>query len=200
MRQIAFFDFDGTITYKDSLLEIAKYQKGKIAWLIGMLVLLPRLIAMKLKLIPNAVMKEHYLTYFFGGISVNRFQEMCAEFQKACFTKLIRPAAITEIRRHQQNGTPVVLVSASPENWLKGWCRENNITCIATRLQVENGSITGKIDGKNCYGPEKVNRIKELYKLDTYDQIFCYGDSGGDREMLQIATEAHYKPFRKLLK
>ncbi len=197
MRQIAFFDFDGTVTYKDTLLEIAKYYKGKAAWAAGMLVLSPWLVAMKLKLVSNTKIKERYLHYFFGGIAADTYQKMCDDFQAEKLPLLIRPAALAEIRKHQENGTPVVLVSASPENWLKAWCAANNITCIATRLEIREGVVTGKIAGKNCYGPEKVRRIRELYDLGDYDRVFCYGDSGGDRELLQIADEAHYKPFRQ---
>lgn len=196
MRQIAFFDFDGTITYKDTLLEIVKYYKGKPAWMAGMLLLSPGLIAMKLKLASNTRTKERYLRHFFGGMRLEDFQNICDAFQRERFASLIRPAALEAIRHHQQNDTPVVLVSASAENWLKGWCAANNITCIATRLEIRNGVVTGKIDGNNCHGPEKVKRIRELYDLGAYEKVFCYGDSGGDRQLLQIADEAHYKPFR----
>lgn len=196
MRQIAFFDFDGTITYKDTLLEIAKFHKGKAAWLVGMLLLSPLLIGMKLKLVNNTRMKERYLSFFFGGISVEDFQILCEAFVQQKIPALLRPGALAEIKKHQDAGTPVVLVSASPENWLKSWCAANNITCIATRLAVKDGLITGTIDGHNCFGPEKVRRIRELYDLSDFQQIFCYGDSSGDRELLEIATSPHYKPFR----
>ncbi len=196
MRQIAFFDFDGTITYKDTLLEIAKFHKGKAAWLVGMLLLSPLLIGMKLKLVNNTRMKERYLSFFFGGISVEDFQILCEAFVQQKIPALLRPGALAEIKKHQDAGTPVVLVSASPENWLKSWCAANNITCIATRLAVKDGLITGTIDGNNCFGPEKVRRIRELYDLSDFQQIFCYGDSSGDRELLEIATSPHYKPFR----
>ncbi len=196
VRQIAFFDFDGTVTYKDTLLEIAKYYKGKAAWLAGMLQLSPGLVAMKLRLLSNTAVKEQYLRRFFGGMRLNDFQQMCDAFQSDCYGRLIRPAALEAIQRHQRHNTPVVLVSASPENWLKGWCANNNITCIATRLEINEGIVTGKIAGQNCYGPEKVRRIQELYRLEEYDRVYCYGDSSGDRELLQIAHEPHYKPFR----
>lgn len=196
MRQIAFFDFDGTVTYRDTLLEIVKFSKGKTAWLAGMLLLLPWLVGMKLKLVSNARTKERYLSFFFGGMGAGDFQQICDTFQKEKLPSLIRPGALAAIRRHQENKVPVVFVSASPENWLKGWCASNDITCIATRLELQNGVVTGKIAGNNCYGPEKVRRIRERYDLGEYDLVYCYGDSGGDKEMLEIADEPHYKPFR----
>ncbi|MBX3238799.1 MAG: HAD-IB family hydrolase [Chitinophagaceae bacterium] len=196
MRKIAFFDFDGTITYKDTLLEIVRFNKGDMAWALGMMSLSPWLVAMKLKLTPNDVIKQKYLTRFFGGTREEVFKQVCDDFVSQKLPPLIRPLAMEEIKKHQRNQTEVVVVSASPEDWLKGWCRTNDIVCIGTRLEKKNGFITGRIEGKNCYGPEKVNRIRQLYNLDEYDEIFSYGDSGGDREMLALANFSHYKPFR----
>ena len=48
---------------------------------------------------------------------------------------------------------------------------------------------------KNCYGIEKVNRINEVINLKEYLNIYAYGDSNGDKQMLKIATHAYYKYF-----
>ena len=57
--------------------------------------------------------------------------------------------------------------------------------------------ITGNLISKNCYGPEKVTRILESYDLLKYDYIYAYGNSRGDYEMLELANEKFYKPFRQ---
>jgi HAD superfamily phosphoserine phosphatase-like hydrolase len=89
----------------------------------------------------------------------------------------------------------VYLVSASAENWLAAWCQQLNIQLIATQLEINNGLVTGKILGHNCYGPEKVNRINAKIILHDYQQIHCYGDSSGDREMLALAHFPNYRLF-----
>jgi phosphoserine phosphatase len=61
---------------------------------------------------------------------------------------------------------------------------------------VKDGRLTGRFLTKNCYGQEKVNRIKELYPHREEYHLTAYGDSNGDRELLAFADEAHYKPFR----
>ena len=98
---------------------------------------------------------------------------------------------------HQLAGTVIVVVSASPENYIATWCREHQLDCIATRLEIAHGKITGNIDGMNCHGQEKVERIKRRYELSRFREIFAYGDSSGDKPMLQLANHAYYKPFRK---
>jgi HAD superfamily phosphoserine phosphatase-like hydrolase len=90
----------------------------------------------------------------------------------------------------------VAVVSASAENWVKPWCDKHNLICIGTKLQVKDNQLTGKILGKNCHGPEKVCRIKENFNLSQFDEIIAYGDTAGDKEMLDMADLKHYKPFR----
>jgi phosphatidylglycerophosphatase C len=48
---------------------------------------------------------------------------------------------------------------------------------------------------RNCYGEEKVRRIKTSYNLDEFDHIYAYGDSEGDKAMLDLAHERYYKHF-----
>jgi phosphatidylglycerophosphatase C len=90
----------------------------------------------------------------------------------------------------------VVVVSASPENWLTEWCQELGVQCIATKMAVNDNRITGKILGRNCHGKEKVRRIREAINLDQYSTVYCYGDTPGDRYMLDLGTYKFYKPFR----
>ena len=82
------------------------------------------------------------------------------------------------------------------ECWLKPWCNENNLDLIATKLEIKNGIVTGNFLSKNCYGIEKANSVNEVYDLNDYDHIYAYGDSRGDKELLALADESFYKPFR----
>lgn len=195
-RSIAFLDFDGTITNKDSLLEFIKYSKGKAAFYFGFALHVPFAIAYKLKLFSNQRFKEMMLHYFYKNTSVDEFTKYCAGFSREILPSLIRPKAIKEINALKNAGVEVVIVSASPKYWLIHWCEELDVKCIATHLIVENNRITGKIDGINCYGEEKVTRIKLEYDLATFSSVYCYGDTPGDRPMLALGNIRFYKPFR----
>ncbi len=193
---IAFFDFDGTITTKDTLLEFIKYSKGKNAFYLGFLLHIPYLIAMKLKLISNQKTKEEVLSYFFGSMSLPKFEELCTDFATNKLPSLIRKDALTEIKKLQQKEIEIVIVSASPQNWITQWASLKKIQLIATKLELKNNRLTGKIEGNNCYGQEKVNRIKKKFQLSSYREIYAYGDSSGDEPMLQLAHHQYWKPFR----
>ena len=195
-RTIVFFDFDGTITSQDTLLEIIKFIKGKLRFYVGLLFLSPILIAFKLKLLPNYEAKQIFLSYFLKGIDKETFEEQCRYFATHLIPKLVREKALQKIQMHLAKRHEVVVVSASPENWVSLWCQQYNITCIATKLETKNGKITGRFLGKNCHGKEKVVRILKSFNLDGYTHILAYGDSTGDQEMLDLASESFYKPFR----
>jgi phosphatidylglycerophosphatase C len=124
------------------------------------------------------------------------FQENCNLFADKKLPGLIRPGALAEIRRLSECGFEVVVVSASAGNWIRKWTDSLSLRLISTQLEVKNGRITGKIEGKNCHGEQKVVCIKELWNLSEYKEIYVFGDSSGDLPMLALATRSFYKPFR----
>jgi len=193
---IIFFDFDGTITTDDSLIKFIHFAIGNIKTIWGMFLLSPILITYKLKLIPNYKAKQLMLSYFFKGMDEEKFQKVAEEYSLKHIDTILRPKAMEKIAWHKKQGHTIVVVSASIECWIKPWCDKNNLDLIATKLEIKDGIVTGKFLTKNCYGIEKVNRVKEAYNLSDYNHIYAYGDSRGDRELLALADESFYKPFR----
>ena len=195
-KTLAIFDFDGTITVHDTLLEFIRFYSGTFKFFIGFMLATPVIVLSKLKVVPNWRAKETVLTWFFKNESVDAFNTKGKYFWTTKTPPVIRPKALQEINQYLQSGARVIVVSASAENWVKPWCDAVGVECIATRLETVSGTLTGKIAGKNCYGPEKVQRIKETLDLREYQHIVVYGDSAGDREMLALGNEKYYKPFR----
>jgi HAD superfamily hydrolase (TIGR01490 family) len=195
-QRIAFFDFDGTITTKDTLLEFARYSKGKFRFYLGFFLTSPWMVAYKLKVISNQKAKEQFLRYFFRNCPLPEFMQLCENFAKDVIPGLIRTKAPGEISRLKEAGAQVVIVSASPENWIRPWADSMDVQLLATRLITKNGKITGAIEGRNCHGQEKVRRIEAAFTLTDFDEIYAYGDTSGDRPMLGLAHRSFYKPFR----
>jgi HAD superfamily hydrolase (TIGR01490 family) len=201
-RRIAFFDFDGTITTKDTLLVFIRYTKGRPRFLLGLLLTAPWLVAWKLKLISNSAAKQRLMRHFFGGQALDTFQQQCDTFAAETIPGLIRPKALAEITRLRELGATIVIVSASPDNWIRGFTGRIDAKPVATRLEVRKDPatgadvLTGRFEGANCHGEEKVRRIKAGWSLEDYDEIYAYGDSPGDIPMLGLATVSFYRPFR----
>ncbi len=195
-KSIAFFDFDGTITNRDTLLEFIRFAKGNARFLLGFLVHSPYIAAYKLKLISNQRAKEKVLKHFFGGMSQHHFNELAKKFSGDELPGLIRKGALEEIIKLKAEGTEVVVVSASPENWIRYWTDGLGLTLLASSLDVEDDKITGRLAGMNCHGKEKVRRILEKYDIGQFAVIHAYGDTTGDLPMLELAHVPHFKPFR----
>lgn len=195
MKRLAVFDFDGTLTSKDSFLAFIRYYKGVVPFYTGMLQLLPWLLAYKLKLYPNWKAKEKVLSHFFAHTAEDAFREKGRRFARELIPRMLRPKAKQALRRHQQEGDRIIVVSASAEPWLQAWCAAEGIELLATSLECREGKITGKLKGRNCYGPEKVERLKKHLPLENFEEIHVYGDSAGDRELLKLATHPNYRVF-----
>lgn len=195
-KRLVLFDFDGTITTKDTLLEFIRFYHGSAKFVAGFALHTPLLGMMFLKMIPNWRTKEKVLKWFFAGEDIETFNQKSEAFCREIVPGLVRPKALAEIKKHIQDGSTVVVVSASAENWVGPWCRSHQLNCLATQLETEDNRITGRIKGFNCYGGEKEKRIRSCYNLDDYEEIVAYGDSKGDMEMLALAHQQHYKPFR----
>jgi len=195
MTDIAFFDFDGTITTRDSLPCFIRYAVGRARFIFGMIVLCPFILGYKTGAVPHQLAKERVLRYFFKEWTTGPFQQAAENFCQAYLDSIVRREALERIAWHRTRGHRVTVVSATPELILNSWCERHGLELIGTRLITEQGRITGRIKGRNCRGPEKVRRIHEEYDISQYDTVYAYGDSAGDREMLDMADVAMYKRF-----
>ena len=153
--RIAFFDFDGTITTKDTMLEFIRYYKGDLHFYAGALFTSPFIFAYKAGLIKKIIAKQKFLGFYFKGLPIEAFEARCKAFSVEKLPALIRPKALEEIKKLQDAGVRIVIVSASAENWIKYWAAEKNIEVMGTRLAIENNRIAGTFDGENCYGNDK---------------------------------------------
>lgn len=193
MRKIVAFDFDGTLTTKDTLLAFVRYAKGKRAFWWGFLCHAHLLVLMKLGLYPNWRAKQRVFSYFFKGMEIEVFDRLCQQFAaSSCW--LLRPEGVRAVEQAGASGAEVLVVSASIDNWVQPFFPE--VKVIGTQIEVADSRLTGRFLTPNCYGQEKVNRILALYPDRQTYHLTAYGDSRGDRELLAFADEAHYKPFR----
>ena len=192
MRKIVAFDFDGTLTTKDTLLAFIRYAKGSTGFWLGFLRYSPQLVLMKLGLYPNYKAKQKVFAHFFKGMTLEAFDALCQRFASDN-RHLLRPQALEVLNKAISEGAEVVIVSASIDNWVQPFFAD--VTVLGTQIEVENGLLTGRFLTNNCYGQEKVNRILARYPNREDYHLTAYGDSRGDKELLTFADEPHYKVF-----
>lgn len=199
-RQLALFDFDGTLTRSDSLFGFVRSARGAVRLALGTLWTSPALLGHGVGLLSGGRAKERFLAHFFRGWSREALQRAGREFALGALARDIRPRGLARLRWHLDQGHKVALVTASAQEWVRPWAEQHQgLGVIATELAYDgDGNFTGAFAGANCKGREKVRRILATYAAEDYDLLHCYGDSASDRPMLGLADRRHrhYKPFR----
>lgn len=192
---LALFDFDGTITVKDTLLDFAKYVKGMPISILIFIRLIPAFILWKSGKLGNQGFKERFLTISFKGLSESHLCSKGNEYGQNRIPQLLRPKALERLDWHREQEHRIIIVSASTDVWLSEWCRFQGFELICSKLEFIDGICTGRLQGINCRGAEKVKRVQAEINTSDYRVIYAYGDSSGDKEMLEFADQKFFKPF-----
>lgn len=204
-KKVYLFDFDGTLTSADTLLEFIRYACGRRRFFIGFTLFSPLLVLMKLHLYPNYRAKQRLFAWYFKGMSIDNFDLVCRRFAHHN-QRLMRQKALDRLREIFHNNETLCVVSASIDNWVRPFfdniskASRSDFRVIGTEVEVDtDGVLTGRFRTHNCYGAEKVRRVLEAMpqlksNRDDFWVVAC-GDSRGDKELLEFADEAHFKPF-----
>lgn len=139
--------------------------------------------------------KEHLVRLLFKSQCVEPLREAGRE-HAAEILRWVRPAARQRIDWHKKRGDMLVMVSASLDLYLETVAEALGFDhLLCTRLSISHRVFDGALLGRNCRGPEKVNRLRDLLgNLSDFD-IHAYGDSAGDREMLDAVEHPYFRAF-----
>ncbi len=183
------FDFDGTLTVSDSFTAFLKWRAGAAAYYAEMIRLAPATISYLGKRDPGRL-KSAAIRAYLRGLPRKLLEDEAAEFASAFAPSMLRPDALKVWRRHRADGARMVIVSASPEPIVAPFARGLGADLlIASLISYDKDDRVGNgLLGRNCRGPEKVRRLKEHFGEDVH-LAAAYGDTDGDREMLEIAEQ-----------
>ncbi|WP_309643099.1 HAD-IB family hydrolase [Phenylobacterium sp.] len=189
------FDFDGTLTIRDSFTAFLKWRAGKRRYDQGMVRLAPAALAY-LGHRNRGRIKAAAVREFLAGASREEIENDARAFAEIMAPRLLRPDAVATWRRWRQRRAKLVIVTASPDIVVAPFARGLGADLlIGTALAFDDQDrATGAFSTANCRGPEKVRRLRETFGADLRLQA-AYGDTSGDREMLQIAEETGYRVF-----
>ncbi|MEJ2566396.1 MAG: HAD-IB family hydrolase [Gammaproteobacteria bacterium] len=181
------FDFDGTLTRRDTLLPFLRQVLGTKKLAISLLMELPWLAAYFGGALSNDKAKERLLRRTLGGVSSEELHEHGRQFAEHTIPKLLRAGMLRRLSQHLSLGHQCVLVTASPAIYTRPWAQAMGFAhVIATELAFDtDGNSTGYFLGGNCYGPIKAARLREI--MPAAVTLYAYGDSRGDRELLAVA-------------
>jgi HAD superfamily phosphoserine phosphatase-like hydrolase len=194
--RVAVFDVDGTLLRGDCLWLAARRSNGVMGQLLAAVAVLPWLIGWQLRLVSTGRFKQQTIAAFGVCGAVNRANAAGrGDWLLNELRGQLRPEALVRLRWHQQRGDRVLLCSASPRLLLQPLADWLGVELLCTELQHQQGQWLPKLASPNCKGPEKVRRLEQqLGPLDGLT-IEAYGDSNGDRKLLQVAALPHYRSF-----
>lgn len=196
-QEIVVFDFDGTITTKDTFALFLRYYAGTTAWAFNIILLLPIFAAYGLKIIDRNAVKAHVVRRFFKNATVEDLNARAETFAKNVIPPLIRPLAQKRLDARKKGPESLYICSASISPYLRAWGKDQNIhNILATELEQQDGVYTGEIEGWNIWGEGKTRRIYAEFPQESVIIKEAYGDSRGDQELLHAADVSYWQPFR----
>ena len=188
-RPIALFDFDGTLTVGDTLMPFLKYVAGAPRYYAKLALVSPVLGAYLAGCIRNDVAKQWVLKQYLAGYSMEALWALGTGFSASVVPAMLRPEGVERLRWHQALGHRCILVSASMDVYLDAWAKQAHFSeLICTTLERDTaGLVTGRIQGRNCHGDEKLRRWVAWQKGKREVPVYAYGDSSTDIALLRYA-------------
>lgn len=189
---LALFDFDGTITFKDTFTPFVRFAVSRARFAAGGVLLGPLVAGYELGLV-RATRLRSAISYL--GFRGRRSSEVAALGDRYAQTlsEAIRPKALARIEWHQSQGDQIAVVSASLSVYLRPWCTARGLDLISAELESREGVLTGSYAGGDCSGAEKARRVCARYDLAAYERVYAYGDTEEDRELLHLATNPYFR-------
>ena len=192
---VAVFDLDGTLTRGDTLAPFLRFVCGTWRFLALLPLALPAILGVVLG-VPRQRAKEWLLRVYLRGLPERTLVARGEAFAREILPGLLRPQAMEKLAWHQVRGHRCALLSASLGAYVEPWARAAGFDEVfCSGLEIRDGHVTGRIQGNNCEGEEKVRRLEAYYGDLTNLKIHGYGDAAGDRHFLARCVEAHYRPF-----
>ena len=196
---IAAFDFDGTLTKRDTLMPFLARGLGWPRLMLALVVCSPWLAAFALCLVSNHVAKQKLLLVTLKNRTTTETDNWTNRWLAHDFSGQLQSWTMARLAEHQKAGHCCVMVSASPDIYLKRVSQQLGFDALlCTEMAVMSGQLTGLMKTPNCHGEQKVLRLK-AWMAERYGAaaagavVHAYGDTSGDKPMLRLAAYAFYR-------
>jgi len=194
--EVAAFDLDGTLTRGGSEIYFLARLRGVVPVALAILHVLPGLV--RGALVAGAAAdeaKESLFSRLLTGLPVEEADRVAAGFAEQHLRRRLRPEMRDRLEWHRRRGHRVVIVSASPELYVRVVADLLGADgALATRLEVGGGLLTGRYEGQNCRGAEKYARLMGWMRSEgltgngaPQPVLWAYGNARGDLRLLHAA-------------
>ena len=193
MNNLILIDFDGTITSRDTtkvlliqLLLLRPWRIFRTAWFL-----------FKMIYSNDSNNKQDYkngaIGHLITGLTDYDMMHVLQQFSNKVKT-LYRSSMINKISKSIENGTSVLIVTASPSFVIRCCVSHLSVEVIGTEFQKNDSVYCGQLNGKACFGIEKVNKINLWLKDSDLDWSIteAWSDDFSDYHMLKMAKQRYW--------
>lgn len=188
-RGVAAFDFDGTISRRDTLGPFLARVAGLGAFLSTMAVRSPRFGAVVLGRTDRDAEKEAVIARLLGGRTAASIAAAGRVYADHLWNRRsFRPEMLARLAWHRAEGHDIVIVSASLDSYLIPLAPYLGVHHVMScSLETDDdGIVTGRLMGPNVRGTEKARRLQAWLGSEPAE-LWAYGDSSGDDDLLAMA-------------
>lgn len=190
IRRVAAFDFDGTITQRDTLAGFLSHVGGPRALTASMAAEANGLARGLRDDAERDAAKERVLGRVLAGRTEEEVTAAGLSYAKL-LPRRFRVDIAEKIRWHQRQSHELVIVSASLVYYLRPVAAELGFhDVLGVEMEVgPDGRLTGKLAGANVRAAEKERRLRAWLGTDHDGglELWAYGNSSGDDHLLAMA-------------
>ena len=192
MPDLALFDFDGTLTTRETFPDFMRYAVPRWRLLAGGALLAPVVFGYRRGWVAGNPTRASIVQVGLRGVQARCLRAQGEAFAREVLPGLLRPEAMEKLAWHRARGDRIVVVSGGLDVYLAPWCAAQGLELACSVLAERGGRITGYA-GAQCVGEEKVRRIRALCDPQAYAAIHAYGDTHEDMAMLAMAQYRTYR-------
>lgn len=193
MSGAAIFDLDRTLTKRGTWGRFLSFaNSGHPSFLLRAPALAAQAVSYKFGFATRTSVKEKSIALYLSKHSRPHLEEAAEDFAEREIREGLRPKALSVIEKHRANGDVLTIATAAADLVALPIARRLGIDrVICTRLRwKENGSLDSRLDGPNCYGADKLARLRENWGAEhSYSPVTAYSDHITDLELLLWADK-----------
>lgn len=190
LKALALFDFDGTLYPHDSFTGFIFHALPKRHIMKRGIPMIPWILAYYANLYPAHKMRPRLYKSMFKHISNIQIQNTIAPYIQKVI-KQLDPLLLQQLQQHIALQHDVVIVSATIDLYLKDLAEQLGIAFICSEVEIRDDILTGAYVTADCSNNQKSLRVQQLFNLSQYQQVYAYGNSIEDLDMLSLAHQAY---------
>ncbi|HFC00969.1 MAG TPA: haloacid dehalogenase-like hydrolase [Phaeodactylibacter sp.] len=194
-KELIVFNFNKTITRRNSMFEFIRFTHGSFSLYFYLVLFSPVFLLSKIGLVSRKKRNELLMRYLYKGESVFMLTTWGEQFCMARYNSFLRPDALDIIRQLKKKQKHIIVISESAKIWVEPFTKKLGLELIATDWEYKEGKFTGRFLTHNCCGKEKATRLKAYLNINEFQKLIVYGNSSRDKFLYKLADIHYHKYF-----